>query len=208
MSPPEQDMLAALQSFQPGDSTLAHYDAWAADYERDLLERCGYTAHLIGANAFAAANAARDLHVIDIGCGTGLVGAELRRLGFTQVDGLDISPGMLAHAATKRAYRQLLTGNVMTGTGLADGAFDAAICVGSFAPGHLGPAALAEIARLVRPRGPIVIVMNAVPYDAEGYAGTIDSLVAAGVWRVERIESINYMTAFDRPGKLIQARRT
>jgi len=206
-------MLGALRDFRPGDSTQAHYDAWAADYDRDLLERCGYSAHVIGANAFAAVNPDRHLRIIDIGCGTGLVGVELRRHGFTQVDGLDISADMLSQAATKQVYGQLLAGDVMAGTRLTDGAYltdgvyEAAICVGSFAPGHLGPSALAEIARLVRRGGSIVIFMNAAPYVAEDYACTIERLETDGVWRVERIESMNYMAALDRPGKLIQAWR-
>jgi len=201
-------MLAALHAFKPGDSSRAHYDAWAADYDRDLLERCGYSAHVIGADAFAAGNSDRSLRIIDIGCGTGLVGMELRRHGFSVVDGLDISADMLAQAAAKQVYRQLLTGNVMAGTSLADGSYQAAICVGSFAPGHLGPAALAEIARLVEPGGPIVIFMNAAAYVAENHAAMIGRLAAERVWQVERIDSMNYMSAFDRPGMLIQARRT
>ena len=202
-----RDMLAALRDFQPGDSTQAHYDAWAADYDRDLLQRCGYSAHVSAANAFAAACHDRDRSIIDIGCGTGLVGAELRAHGYRNLDGLDISADMLAQAAAKQVYRQLLSGNVMSGTGIADGSYDAAICVGSFAPGHLGPAALAEIARVVRSGGPIVIFMNAAPYEAENYAASIEQLVTAGVWRIERIASMNYMAALDRPGRLIEARR-
>lgn len=44
-------------------------------------------------------------------------------------------------------------------------------------------------------------------YIAEDYAGTIERRAAQHVSRVERIDSMNYMAALDRPGKLIQAYR-
>ena len=204
----QEDRLAALRRFRPGDSTRAHYDAWAADYERDLIEGYGYSAHVIGAQAFAALEADRGCRVIDVGCGTGLVGAELHRHGFTRIDGIDIAADMLAQAAAKRVYRQLLTADLMAGTPVADGSYDAAICVGSFAPGHLGPAALGAIARMVRRGGVIVIFMNAAPFIAEDYASELRRLSDAGTWTVSRIESMNYMAALDRPGRLIEARRT
>ncbi len=207
MHPPEKDMLAALGDFRPGDSTEAHYDVWAENYDRDLVTKYGYSAHLIGAEAFAAANADRGLCVIDIGCGTGLVGVELRRHGFVRIDGLDISRDMLAKARAKQVYRQLITGDVMSGTTLEDGAYEAAICVGSFAPGHLGPAALREITRVVRSGGSIVIFMNAAPYAAEGYENHVRELESKGIWVVESIEKRNYMSSVDRPGILIRAHR-
>ena len=203
----QKDMLDALRQFQPGDTSQAHYDAWAPDYERDLLQRCGYSAHVIGARAFAAANPDRGIRIIDVGCGTGLVGAELRQYAFTCIDGLDISADMMAQAAAKQVYRRLIRGDLMAGAPVAQGSYDAAICVGSFAPGHLGPAALGTIARLVRPGGCVVIVMNAAPFIAEDYAGAIQRLVEERVWAIEGIDSLNYMAAFDRPGKLILAWR-
>jgi SAM-dependent methyltransferase len=208
MSQSPKGMLAQLASFRPGDSTRAHYDAWADEYERDLVEKYGYSAHVIGAKAFAEANADRGQSVIDVGCGTGLVGVELRRHGFTLVDGLDISQEMMAKALDKKVYRRLIAGDVMAGTGIDGGAYDAAICVGSCAPGHLGPAALREIARMVKSGGSIVIFMNAAPFRDEDYASYIDRLVDEGVWTVEAIETMNYMAELDRPGKLIRARRS
>lgn len=201
------DRLAALKHFKPGDSTRAHYDAWASDYERDLLDRCGYSAHVIGADALAAATPSRDAAVIDVGCGTGLVGAELQRHGFRVIDGLDVSTDMLRQAEAKRVYRRLIAADLMAGAPVPDASYDMAICVGSFAPGHLGPAALAAIARLVRKDGPIVIFMNAVPYRDEHYEAQIRQLVDAGIWTEPAIESMNYMSALDRPGMLIRARR-
>jgi predicted TPR repeat methyltransferase len=42
-----------------------------------------------------------------MGCGTGLVGAELKVRGFTNIMGIDASKGMLEVAALKNAYSDL-----------------------------------------------------------------------------------------------------
>ena len=201
-------MLSKLSQFQPGDKTDKHYDAWAKTYEQDLLNTVGYSAHVIGAKALAEVCLEKSLSVVDIGCGTGLVGVELRKFGFTTIDGLDISPEMMAIAKEKSVYRQLIGGDMNAGVEVADKEYDAAICIGSFAPGHLAPTCLPEIIRLVKPGAPIVIFMNAVPYAAEGYEGHIRGLEAQGLWTVTSVETVNYMSALDRPGHLILANRT
>lgn len=211
----QKDMLVALGEFKIGDSTEGHYDAWASDYDRDLLERCGYSAHRIAAAALATLEPRRDLAVVDVGCGTGLVGVELASLGFTVIDGLDISAEMLAQANAKGIYRTLTMADMMIDRSNTPSAsdvpshlqYDAAICAGSFAPGHLGPRAIDRIAALTRPGGPIVIVMNAVPFETEPYAQHLEHLVDTGVLVIHRIDTLNYMSAFDRPGKLIVAQR-
>ena len=83
----------------------------------------------------------------------------------------------------------------------------AAVCAGSFAPGHLAPLALREIIRMVRPGGVIVVFMNGAPFVADDYAGFITRLADEGLWRVGRIEAMNYMSALDRPGRLIVTER-
>ena len=199
----QKDMLVALGEFKIGDSTEGHYDAWASDYDQDLLERCGYSAHRIAAAALAALEPRRDLAVVDVGCGTGLVGVELASLGFTVIDGLDISAEMLAKAKKKRIYRTLAIADMMSGatsSGTCDfppmRCYDAAICAGSFAPGHLGPTAIANIARLTRSGSPIIIFMNAVPFEAEHYARYLDQLIQEKILVVDRIDTMNYMSSF------------
>ena len=200
-------MLSKLSQFKPGDKTDKHYDEWAKTYEQDLIGTVGYSAHIIGATALADVCPDKSLSVVDIGCGTGLVGVELKKLGFSNIDGLDISPKMMAIAAGKAIYGKFIEGDMNAGVDAPDCQYDAAICVGSFAPGHLAPTCLPEIIRLVKPGAAIVIFMNAVPFAAEGYEAHIRALEEQGLWTVQSIETVNYMSALDRPGHLIFANR-
>ena len=50
--------------------------------------------------------------VLDLGCGTGLMGQQLARSG-RSIDGVDLSPRMLDHARAKEVYRDLHAGEVV-----------------------------------------------------------------------------------------------
>ncbi len=201
-------MLAKLANFEAaGKQTQPLYDEWSGSYEADLLGGVGYTAHIIATEAFAANCRAKPAAIIDVGCGTGLVGEELVRRGFAGIDGLDISQGMLERARAKGLYGRLIAGDLTRRTPIADATYDAAICVGSFGPGHLGPHCFPEIVRLVKPGSLVVIFMNGVHFVEDDYAGHIRRLEEAGVWAVDSIKSFNYMEALDRPGRLIIAHR-
>lgn len=58
----------------------------------------------------------------DLGCGTGRTGAWLRRRGVAEVDGVDLTPEMLAVARSRGAYRRLVEAEVAS-TGLESGAY-------------------------------------------------------------------------------------
>ena len=205
---PAHGMLGRLAEYEEaGAPTATLYDEWSESYEHDLLVRYGYTAHSIAVDAFARMCPDRSAEVVDVGCGTGLVGVELARLGFATFDGVDISEPMQNIARSKGVYRRVFTGDLTSPTSIENGAYQGAICVGSFAPGHLGPSSLAEIARCVESGGPIVIFMNGVHFIADNYEQHIEKLVERDVWRVEEITSHNYMSALDRPGRLIVVRR-
>src|SRR5262245_59610042 len=89
------------------------YDEWAASYDTDLVQPDqDYVAP-----ALAAATVAKyvdptrlgSLKILDAGCGTGLVGAALAKLGAKVVHGIDLSPGMLQVASKTNAYTELDT---------------------------------------------------------------------------------------------------
>lgn len=129
------------------------YGAWAATYERTvedamdvaLLER-------LTTPTWSAVQAA-----LDLGCGTGRTGAWLRRKGIPAVDGVDLTPEMLAVARATGAYRQLAVADV-TATGLPSGVYDLAIS--SLVDEHLPDLRplYREVWRLVRPGGCYVLV--------------------------------------------------
>lgn len=84
------------------------FDDYADRFDTALVERLDYTvpqtlARLV--RKHAGENAHFDL-VSDIGCGTGLFGAEIRALA-GRLEGFDLSAGMLAKAQDKAVYDRL-----------------------------------------------------------------------------------------------------
>lgn len=184
-----------------------HYDSWAASYDKDLLEDYGYSAPRIASEALAVILPDRNAVILDVGCGTGLVGKELARYGFTRFIGVDVSPGMLAEAGKTGLYERLVRVDAEAeGPGAPD-AHDAVISVGSFGLGHMGPDAMAGLVKCAKQGAPVVIFMNAEPFVDQDYPATVSAMEEDGVWRVVSITNHNYMDALDRPGKLIVARR-
>ena len=47
------------------------------------------------------------IEVLDVACGTGVVGAELKQAGYTNVDGLDPCQGYLTGAMAKGIFRKV-----------------------------------------------------------------------------------------------------
>ena len=93
----------------------------------------------------------------DVGCGTGRTGAWLHSKGVAAVDGVDLTPEMLARAAERRVYRRLYEADVRS-SGLETDAYDLVTC--SLVDEHL-PALeglYAEAARISRAGGLFVLV--------------------------------------------------
>lgn len=96
-------------------------------------------------------------NVLDLACGTGRIGAWLREQGATSIDGVDLTPQMLAKAEEKGIYKALYNADV-TATGLPDQSYD--LCTQSLADEHMPDLKplYAEVARLTKPNGQFVIV--------------------------------------------------
>ena len=78
--------------------------------------------------------------------------------------------------------------------------YDAAIAVGCFGGGHLGPQHLAGIIKCVAVGGILLLYINGIPYEEDDYPKHFVSLEEDGICRVLAQEQSNYMQSVERPG--------
>ncbi|RUV63780.1 class I SAM-dependent methyltransferase [Mesorhizobium sp. M5C.F.Ca.IN.020.29.1.1] len=139
------------------------YRGWASAYELDVSrdEYCGpmIVAELTGAvqTAYLAKERAL-ISILDAGCGTGLLGVQMERLGFRLIEGLDLCEEMAERARQTRVYRHVRGGVDLNGplAQYPSASYDITVCCGVLTLGHVRPEALRELARVTRPKGFIV----------------------------------------------------
>ena len=71
------------------------YKEWAPAYDHDNDNLLGTVSQPLSVQIFQEYIKDKSLRIIDVGCGTGLVGVELEKDGFTNFDGIDISQEMI-----------------------------------------------------------------------------------------------------------------
>ena len=159
------DRIAKARGVRSPAEAIEVYRSWAEDYDADVFGTLGFTGTDRIADLLAAHVADRKAPVIDLGCGTGAAGVRLRDHGFGVIDGLDISPEMLAVAERKGAYRRLIVADLHEPVPLADSSYAATVSAGTFTTGHVGVDALAEILRVLRPGATIAWVIGDLLWD-------------------------------------------
>ena len=160
---------------------------------QDVKVHRGYVGPETSAEVFASTlrqnNFSEDAKILDVGAGTGLVGEELRKRKFTNIDALDASQALLDEAEKKGIYNGLF----MDVLGpkhrlkLADNSYDAAIAVGVFTLNHVkAEGAMDEMARVVRPGGLVCFTIREdVMFEAEyGYEEKMQQLCREQVWKL------------------------
>ena len=170
------------------------YDEWAEHYDADLVEGQGYVAPVLAVEALCR-HLPPSARVLDAGCGTGLVGDALKARDYHDLIGIDYSQAMLARAKARGCYASLMQADLTAPLDLATDAFDAAICVGTLTLGHVGPAALSELTRVVRANGILCFTVRAEAWETEPYAEMLAQLIAAGVWAPLSCARVDYIRA-------------
>ena len=205
MAKDSSEILGRVSNLEQDDSSRDIYDDWSQHYDDHLLAEFGYISPGVAAVELARHLPQRDLEIIDFGCGTGLVGAALREQGFVNVDGADISTGMLEQARSKQVYRNLLCADLTARIPLDDDAYAAGLCVGSLGAGHVGAQHLPEMLRPIRYGGQFVLTMNGSYYQSGGFEQAFRQMQDDGLWSIIKFEEFNYMTELVRPGWLLVA---
>ena len=88
------------------DDTRDLYAQWSTSYDQEVAEN-GYATPSRAAKALASHVEDLRTPVLDYGCGTGLSGMALRKVGFSNLHGIDVSKEMVTIAKEKKAYQTL-----------------------------------------------------------------------------------------------------
>ena len=156
------------------------YDRWAETYEESFVAAEGYRNHQRVATIYSETGGVGP--ALDIGCGTGVVGLELQRLGVGPLDGVDISPAMLEEAAHKvgsagPVYRRLFKADLTSPLAIASDSYHGLVSAGAFAHGHLGPDRQLILVRVTVSGVLGVIGINSAHFSEHGFESYFDALV-------------------------------
>ena len=185
------------------DELRSEYDRIAAAYDTELIGGMGYR------SPQAVAIVARkllptDARILDVGAGTGLLGLALAEAGFSHLDGLDLSPRMLAEARRKCVYEDLREGRLGSDLDYETGAFDGVIASGVLTTGHAPAASLDELVRITRPGGHVIFTLRSDGGSPPGFDEKMAALADASRWElVERGDEFQAMPIGD-PNVLVR----
>jgi len=129
------------------------YGEWVRTYEQTVQDEMDL--HLL--DRLQTVDWATPRFVLDLACGTGRIGAWLRRRCAAAIDGIDLTPEMLEVARSKGVYRTLRRADVAS-TGLPAASYN--LCMQSLADEHLPELRplYREVARVTKGGGYFVIV--------------------------------------------------
>ena len=184
-------------SVKTPDDNRRLYAKWAATYESSFVDAKQYRYPKAIAEVF------NDVlppvtQVLDIGTGTGLTGMYVTRLRpEVVIDGMDISPEMLAQAKLKTredgsvVYRALYERDLTVAVPNENAPYEALFSSGTFTHGHLGPECLRNLLPLLAHDGWLVVGVNNEHFESKGFAGELESLVALGAIQTPEILRID-----------------
>ena len=122
----------------------------------------------------------RSAAVLDVGCGTGLAGQGLAGHGFRCIDGLDVSPEMMAVAARRGVYRDFIAADLNLPLALADASYGGASCSGTFTHGHVAAHCLDKLFRVLQPGAPFAFTVKLEVWEPLGFKDKLAALVDSG----------------------------
>ena len=176
------------------DHRLAEvYRDWAKKYDYDNDNVLGTVSQPKSVNLLSTKLKDKTAKIIDVGCGTGLVGKNLKVQGFSYFDGIDISKDMLS-IAKSRGYRNLFLGSLNKQLPVLDDAYDAAMCIGVFTHGHVSSDGFNELCRIVKPGGYVCFTINEGVFEEYGFKEMMTEFQLNKVWEVISLYKDDYMT--------------
>ena len=186
MPPKDVENKIPIYKLKTTDEIMKYYDIWGVEnkYDKDMV-KWNYTGPKETSLILNKHALNKDIKIYDAGCGTGLVGVELRKYGFSNFYGADLSQKLL-DLVPKGLYQTLDKVDLNKHINKNDNSYDAVMCVGTFTFGHVKPHALDELIRITKNKGFICFTINEGIYEEYGFDKKIKQLNNDNLW--EKIE--------------------
>ncbi|MEM9329758.1 MAG: class I SAM-dependent methyltransferase [Pseudomonadota bacterium] len=205
---PEENFFEIAYDLEDTEETRAMYDRWAKVYDRDL-KAGDYQQPARCADALSKHLANQSGLILDVGCGTGLSGLALHNAGFKNVDGCDLSQGMLEMAKNLDIYTRLFACDLNEPPlDVADDYYDGLTAVGVFSFGHVLPDAVDELLRVVKPNGIIIIGLNDHFYEEGSLTRKLEALESDEKLSILSREHGDHIPANDLKGWVLTLQKT
>jgi len=179
------------------DEVMRYYDDWGIKnkYDKDMID-WKYSGPKETVEVLRKYAKNKNIKIYDAGCGTGLVGVELKKFGYNNYDGADLSQKLL-DLVPKGLYKKLSKVDLNQDIEIKDNTYDAVMCVGTFTFGHVKPNALNEFVRITKNKGLICFTINEGIHEEYGFDKKIEQLNKDHLWKKLEFFKSDYIASKD-----------
>ena len=193
MNKSNTDNKIPIYQLESKEKVLDYYIKWTQNnqYNEDMLD-WNYSGPKNATEMFNKYIKDKSIFIMDAGCGTGLVGEELKKIGFKNIVGVDFSQEML-DLVPKDLYQKLELADLNKSLKYQNNIFDAIICVGTFTYGHVKAHSLDEMLRVIKKDGLICFTVNKGIYEKYQFNKKITELENDKKWQVLELKKSSYI---------------
>jgi len=186
-----------IYKLKTSEELLKYYQDWTDNnqYNKDMVD-WNYTAPKETVSILKKYALNKNYKILDAGCGTGLVGIELKKYGYSNIEGVDFSQSML-DLVPQGIYKKIEKIDLNKPLKFKDDMYDVLMCVGTFTYGHVKPKALDELIRITKNTGLICFTINEGIYEEYGFDNKIKELSDNKSWKVKEFFKSDYITNKD-----------
>ena len=186
-----------IYKLKTSEELLKYYQNWTDKnkYNKDMVD-WNYTAPHETVSVLKKYAFNKNSKILDAGCGTGLVGIELKKCGYSNIEGVDFSQNML-DLVPEGIYKKIGKVDLNKPLKFKTNMYDVIMCVGTFTYGHVKPQALDELIRITKNRGLICFTINEGIYEEYGFDNKIKELSNNKLWNIKEFFKSDYIVSKD-----------